>query len=53
MDDKTALELLSSDFETTPVPVPPSAATTKLEPPKLDSQPLKVGGQKQKSRVAS
>lgn len=53
MDDKTALDLLSSDFETTAAPVPSSAATTKLEPPKLDSQPLKVGAQKQKSRVAS
>lgn len=53
MDDKTALDLLSSDFETTPAPVPSSAAATKLEPPKLDSQPLKVGAQKQTSRAAS
>ncbi|XP_061730670.1 calpastatin isoform X11 [Nerophis ophidion] len=37
MDDKTALDLLSSDF-TTP---PPAAASTKLTPPVLDSQPLK------------
>lgn len=45
MDDKTALDLLSSDFSDAPkpaVPVVSSAATTKLEPPVLDSEPLKV-----------
>uniref|UniRef100_A0A665T6M5 Calpastatin n=1 Tax=Echeneis naucrates TaxID=173247 RepID=A0A665T6M5_ECHNA len=44
MDDKTALDLLSSDFSDAPKPAPPvasSAATTKLEPPLLDSEPLK------------
>lgn len=41
MDDKTALDLLSSDFEVAAkpaVPVASSAATTKLE----SSEPLKV-----------
>ncbi|KAK1901727.1 Calpastatin [Dissostichus eleginoides] len=46
MDDKTALDLLSSDFSAAaslPVaPVASGAATTKLEPPVLDSEPLKV-----------
>jgi len=44
MDDTTALDLLSSDFSTAPKPVAPvasSAASTKLEPPVLDSEPLK------------
>ncbi|XP_049430397.1 calpastatin isoform X28 [Epinephelus fuscoguttatus] len=48
MDDKTALDLLSSDFATAPTPatqVEPCAAscaaTTKLEPSVLDSDPLK------------
>ncbi|KAI9521140.1 hypothetical protein NQZ68_010844 [Dissostichus eleginoides] len=45
MDDKTALDLLSSDFSAAaslPVaPVASGAATTKLEPPVLDSEPLK------------
>ncbi|KAL3059042.1 hypothetical protein OYC64_011055 [Pagothenia borchgrevinki] len=45
MDDKTALDLLSSDFSAAaslPVaPVASGAATTKLEPPVLDSKPLK------------
>ncbi|XP_044204376.1 calpastatin isoform X15 [Thunnus albacares] len=44
MDDNTALDLLSSDFSTDPKPVAPaasSAASTKLEPPVLDSEPLK------------
>ncbi|KAK1901262.1 Calpastatin [Dissostichus eleginoides] len=45
MDDKTALDLLSSDFSAAaslPVaPVGSGAATTKLEPPVLDSEPLK------------
>ncbi|KAF3856025.1 hypothetical protein F7725_016748 [Dissostichus mawsoni] len=46
MDDKTALDLLSSDFSAAaslPVaPVASGAATTKLEPPVLDSEPLKT-----------
>ncbi|KAJ4926990.1 hypothetical protein JOQ06_014731 [Pogonophryne albipinna] len=46
MDDKTALDLLSSDFSAAaslPVaPVASDTATTKLEPPVLDSEPLKV-----------
>ncbi|XP_051804331.1 calpastatin isoform X5 [Acanthochromis polyacanthus] len=44
MDDKTALDLLSSDFSDTPkpaAPVPSCAATPKLQPPVLDSEPLK------------
>ncbi|XP_049893018.1 calpastatin isoform X7 [Epinephelus moara] len=44
MDDKTALDLLSSDFATAPTPAAPvesCAATTKLEPSVLDSDPLK------------
>uniref|UniRef100_UPI0037E966F7 calpastatin isoform X9 n=1 Tax=Semicossyphus pulcher TaxID=241346 RepID=UPI0037E966F7 len=44
MDDKTALDLLSSEFSTAPLPNVTAAscdATTKLEPPVLDSQPLK------------
>nr|XP_033483345.1 calpastatin isoform X24 [Epinephelus lanceolatus] len=48
MDDKTALDLLSSDFATAPTPTTPvescaasCAATTKLEPSVLDSDPLK------------
>ncbi|XP_077384970.1 calpastatin isoform X8 [Festucalex cinctus] len=36
MDDKTALDLLSSDFG-----MPSAAAATKLTPPLLDSAPLK------------
>ncbi|XP_061919368.1 calpastatin isoform X3 [Entelurus aequoreus] len=38
MDDKTALDLLSGDFNTRP---PAAAASTKLTPPVLDSQSLK------------
>ncbi|XP_054866509.1 calpastatin isoform X33 [Amphiprion ocellaris] len=44
MDDKTALDLLSSDFSDTPKPAAPATsceATTKLQPPVLDSEPLK------------
>ncbi|XP_008278762.1 calpastatin [Stegastes partitus] len=45
MDDTTALDLLSSDFSDTPKPAAPavtsSAATAKLQPPVLDSEPLK------------
>ncbi|XP_022600645.1 calpastatin isoform X15 [Seriola dumerili] len=44
MDDNTALDLLSCDFSAAPKPAAPaasSAATTKLEPPVLDSEPLK------------
>ncbi|XP_054472089.1 LOW QUALITY PROTEIN: calpastatin [Anoplopoma fimbria] len=48
MDDKTALDLLSSDFSAAPkllhppaAPAASSAVTTKLEPPVLDSEPLK------------
>ncbi|XP_076609707.1 calpastatin isoform X14 [Chaetodon auriga] len=41
MDDKTALDLLSGDFDTVPRPTASSAATAKLEPPVLDSEPLK------------
>ncbi|CAI5688505.1 unnamed protein product [Oreochromis niloticus] len=44
MDDTTALEMLSSDFSDAPKPdalVTSCAATTKLEPPVLDSAPLK------------
>ena len=43
MDDKTALELLSGDFSAVaPPPAPVTSSTTKLEPPVLDSEPLKV-----------
>ncbi|XP_071059361.1 calpastatin-like [Pseudochaenichthys georgianus] len=46
MDDKTALDLLSSDFSAAAslavAPVASDTATTKLEPPVLDSEPLKV-----------
>ncbi|XP_071349152.1 calpastatin isoform X29 [Trachinotus anak] len=44
MDDIAALDLLSSDFSAAPRPAAPvtsSAAATKLEPPVLDSEPLK------------
>ncbi|KAM8757847.1 calpastatin isoform 6-T6 [Acanthopagrus schlegelii] len=44
MDDKTALDLLAGDFETAPKPTAAAAscaAATKLEPPVLDSDPLK------------
>ncbi|XP_040015179.1 calpastatin isoform X24 [Xiphias gladius] len=44
MDDNTALDLLSSDFSAAPKPAAPvtsSAATAKLEPPAVDSEPLK------------
>uniref|UniRef100_A0A671U9R6 Calpastatin n=1 Tax=Sparus aurata TaxID=8175 RepID=A0A671U9R6_SPAAU len=44
MDDKTALDLLAGDFETAPKPAAAAtscAAATKLEPPVLDSDPLK------------
>ncbi|XP_029906862.1 calpastatin isoform X11 [Myripristis murdjan] len=45
MDDKTALDLLSSDFSAAPAPEAPAAscaaASTKLVPPVVDSQPLK------------
>ncbi|XP_006784637.1 calpastatin isoform X4 [Neolamprologus brichardi] len=44
MDETTALEMLSSDFSDAPkpgAPVTSCAATTKLEPPALDSAPLK------------
>ncbi|KAM9361959.1 calpastatin isoform 14-T14 [Symphorus nematophorus] len=44
MDDKTALDLLSSEFSTVPDPTAlaaSSAGATKLEPPVLDSDPLK------------
>ncbi|XP_023283668.1 calpastatin isoform X9 [Seriola lalandi dorsalis] len=41
MDDNTALDLLSCDFSAAPKPAASSAATTKLEPPVLDSEPLK------------
>uniref|UniRef100_A0A3P8RTD1 Calpastatin n=1 Tax=Amphiprion percula TaxID=161767 RepID=A0A3P8RTD1_AMPPE len=44
MDDKTALDLLSSDFSDTPKPAAPATsceATTKLQPPVLDPEPLK------------
>ncbi|XP_041814600.1 calpastatin isoform X8 [Chelmon rostratus] len=41
MDDKTALDLLSGDFDAALKPAASSAATTKLEPPVLDSEPLK------------
>ncbi|XP_073323657.1 calpastatin isoform X3 [Pagrus major] len=44
MDDKTALDLLAGDFEAAPLPTAAAAscaATTKLEPPVLDSDPLK------------
>lgn len=41
MDDKTALELLSDEFSLAPKSAAPAAAT-KLEPPVLDSDPLKV-----------
>lgn len=45
MDETKALEMLSSDFSDAPkpdAPVTSCAATTKLEPPALDSAPLKV-----------
>lgn len=45
MDDTTALDLLSSDFKAAAKPAAPvasSTATAKLEPPVLDSEPLKV-----------
>ncbi|XP_047203075.1 calpastatin isoform X9 [Girardinichthys multiradiatus] len=42
MDDQTALDLLSGDLSAVPQPpAPVDAATTKLEPPVLDSKPLK------------
>ncbi|XP_068170668.1 calpastatin isoform X8 [Antennarius striatus] len=44
MDDKAALELLAGDFKEVSKPCEPVAscgATTKLEPPVLDSDPLK------------
>ncbi|XP_018555751.1 calpastatin isoform X11 [Lates calcarifer] len=43
MDDNTALDLLSSDFSAAPKPAPVTscADTPKLEPPVLDSEPLK------------
>ncbi|XP_070695121.1 calpastatin isoform X3 [Pempheris klunzingeri] len=44
MDDKTALDLLSGDFSAAPMSAAPassSAATAELEPPVLDSDPLK------------
>ncbi|TNN33972.1 Calpastatin [Liparis tanakae] len=52
MDDKTALDLLSSDFGAAPATAAPAAAAaaaaapaaaaaTKLQPPVLDSEPLK------------
>ncbi|XP_015240774.1 PREDICTED: calpastatin isoform X6 [Cyprinodon variegatus] len=42
MDDQTALDLLSGDLATTPQPpAPVSTSTTKLEPPVLDSEPMK------------
>lgn len=45
MDDKTALDLLSGDFYAAPTPTAPvtsAAGAAKLEPPVLDSDPLKV-----------
>ncbi|XP_061583816.1 calpastatin [Cololabis saira] len=42
LDDITALDLLSSDFSAAPQPPAPAAScTTKLQPPVLDSEPLK------------
>ncbi|XP_075870571.1 calpastatin isoform X23 [Nelusetta ayraudi] len=41
LDDKTALDFLSSGFETKPASIPTDAATAKLEPPVPDSNPLK------------
>lgn len=44
MDEKTALELLSDDFGVTPKATEAAAscaATTRMEPPVLDSEPLK------------
>ncbi|XP_068450115.1 calpastatin isoform X5 [Clinocottus analis] len=43
MDDKTALDLLSSDFSTDPAAAaaPAAAVATQLVPPVLDSEPLK------------
>ncbi|XP_075316572.1 calpastatin isoform X14 [Odontesthes bonariensis] len=42
MDDNTALDLLSGDFSAVaPPPAPVTSSTTKLEPPVLDSDPLK------------
>uniref|UniRef100_A0A3Q2UQS0 Calpastatin n=1 Tax=Fundulus heteroclitus TaxID=8078 RepID=A0A3Q2UQS0_FUNHE len=40
MDDQAALDLLSGDFSAAP-PVPVVTSTAKLEPPVLDSEPLK------------
>ncbi|KAM4582598.1 calpastatin [Fundulus diaphanus] len=40
MDDQAALDLLSGDFSAAP-PVPVVTCTAKLEPPVLDSEPLK------------
>ncbi|KAK5608933.1 hypothetical protein CRENBAI_018082 [Crenichthys baileyi] len=42
MDDQTALDLLSGDLSAAPQPpAPVDTSTTKLEPPVLDSKPLK------------
>ncbi|KAI3369492.1 hypothetical protein L3Q82_007708 [Scortum barcoo] len=44
MDDKTALDVLSGDFFSASTPAAPAASSTttmKLEPPVLDSEPLK------------
>ncbi|XP_034726038.1 calpastatin isoform X2 [Etheostoma cragini] len=43
MDEKAALDLLSSDFSSAPTtaPVTSPAGTIKLDPPVLDSKPLK------------
>ncbi|KAM9859857.1 calpastatin isoform 2-T2 [Aulostomus maculatus] len=44
LDDKTALDILSGDFSAAPKPAAPpqsAAATTKLQTPVLDSEPLK------------
>ncbi|XP_041836163.1 calpastatin isoform X6 [Melanotaenia boesemani] len=42
VDDTEALDLLSSDFSAAPKPpAPVTKSTTKLEPPVLDSEPLK------------
>ncbi|MEQ2193751.1 hypothetical protein XENOCAPTIV_012275, partial [Xenoophorus captivus] len=42
MNDQTALDLLSGDLSAVPQPpAPVDTATTKLEPPVLDSKPLK------------
>lgn len=42
MDSNTALDLLSSDFETKSTPIQIDAAAVKLVPPVLDSTPVKV-----------